>query len=105
MYSRHQQRYQQQSITTASPERLVLKLYDLGISSCRRDDRAKLRAVLVELISSLDFERGGEIADQLHGLYDFCLRASTDESLEPIQDILEGLREAWKQNVVQKKAA
>jgi flagellar protein FliS len=105
MYSRHQQRYQQQSIATASPERLVLKLYDLGITSCRRDDRAKLREVLVELISSLDFERGGEIAEQLYSLYEFCLRESALGDLEPIQDILEGLRDAWNQSVVQKQAA
>lgn len=105
MYSRHQQRYQQQSITTASPERLVLKLYNLGIRSCRQNDRAKLRDVLVELMSSLDFERGGEIADQLHALYEFCLRESAMGSLEPVQEILEGLRDAWSQSVVQKQAA
>lgn len=105
MYSRHQQQYQQQSITTASSERLVLKLYDLGIASCRRDDRAKLRSVLVELMSSLDFERGGEIADRLHALYEFCLNESAMGSLDTVQDILEGLREAWAEGVIQKRAA
>lgn len=105
MYSRHQQQYQQQSIATASPERLVLKLYDLGIASCRRDDRAKVRSVLVELMSSLNHERGGDIAARLQALYEFCLNESAMGELDTVQDILEGLREAWQEGVLERKAA
>lgn len=105
MYSRHHQQYQKQSIKTASPERLVLKLYDLAIASCRQEDRSKLRAVLVELISSLDFERGGEIAERLQALYEFCLNESAMGDLSTVQDILEGLRDAWQQGVLEKQPA
>lgn len=105
MYSRHQQQYQQQSIATAPPERLVLKLYDLGITSCRRDDRAKLRSVLVELMSSLDHEQGGDLAARLQALYEFCLNESAMGDLTAVQEILEGLRDAWQEGVLNRKAA
>mgnify|MGYP006426362853 CR=1 FL=1 len=104
MYSRHHQQYQQQSIKTASPERLVLKLYDLGIASCRRDDRSKVRAVLAELMSSLNFEGGGEIAERLHGIYTFCMNEITTGDVTAVQELLEGLRDAWAEGVMQKRA-
>ncbi len=105
MYSRHHRRYQEQAIQTATPEQLILKLYDLGIASCRNGDRSKLRAVLVELISSLNFEAGGELANRLYAIYEFCLNESAMGDLEPIQDMLQGLRDAWKEGVVEKQPA
>ena len=97
--------YQQQAIRSASPEQLVLKLYDHGIASCRRSDRAKVRAVLVELVSSLDFERGGDLAHGLLALYEYCLTESATGDLNTVEEVLGGLRQAWKQGVVARKAA
>lgn len=105
MYSRPHQRYQEQAIQTASPEQLILKLYDLGIASCRNGDRAKLRSVLVELMSSLNFEVGGELANRLYAIYEFCLNESAMGDLEPIQEMLVGLREAWKEGVLERQPA
>ncbi len=97
--------YQHQSIATASPERLVAKLFDLGVAACHRGDRPHLRAVLVELVGGLDFERGGELAQRLHGLYTFCLAESNDGSLDVVATILGGLREAWQEGVLKQPLA
>lgn len=97
--------YQQQALANATPELLIAKLYDLGIACCHRDDRAKLRAVLVELIASLDFERGGDIAERLHMLYEFCMHESANGDLNVICHLLSGLREAWREAVMPPKAA
>ena len=106
MYGSLQMRqYQQQSVLTSSPEQLVLKIYDLGIAACRRDDRSKVRAVLAELMSSLNFEEGGEVASQLQGLYEYCLIESANGDLETVRTLLEGLREAWREGVMTRKAA
>jgi len=97
--------YQHQAIASSSPAQLVLKLYDLGILCCRRDDRSKLRAVIAELIGSLNFEEGGEIADRLYSLYQYCLNESIDGDLTIVGEVLSGLRDAWKAGVVTRQAA
>lgn len=106
MYAQqHINQYQKQAISSASPNELILKLYELGIGACHREDRAKLRAVLVELMSSLNHEEGGELAGRLHALYEYCLNESAMGDLDVIREVLEGLREAWQESVLAKKAA
>lgn len=97
--------YQQQAVASSTPELLIAKLYDLGVSSCHRQDRAKLRAVLVELIASLDFERGGEIAERLHMIYEFCMYESSAGDLQVVCTLLTGLRDAWREGILSRKAA
>ncbi len=102
---RRMRQYQQQAVRSASPEQLILKLYDHGITSCRRNDHTKVRAVLVELVSSLDFEQGGDIAHRLSDLYSYCLAESATGDLTATEEVLCGLRDAWKQGVMARKAA
>ena len=97
--------YQQQAIRSASPEQIILKLYDLGIASCHQGDRTKVRAVLIELVSSLDFEQGGDIAHRLSALYAYCMAENATGDLTAVEEVLCGLREAWKQGVIARKAA
>lgn len=97
--------YQEQAIASSSPAQLVLKLYDLGIQCCLREDRPRLRAVLAELVGSLNFEEGGDIADRLYALYEYCLNESVHGDLTIVKDVLDGLREAWKQGVVTSQVA
>lgn len=97
--------YQQQAVASASPQQLIAKLYDLGVSACLRDDRSKVRAVLVELIGSLNFEAGGELAQRLYSLYEFCLTESVSGDLEVVSQIFTELRDAWKESVLTRKAA
>ena len=97
--------YQRQAVTSASPDQLIAKLYDLAVAACRREDRAKLRAVLIELTASLNFEKGGEMAQRLHALYEFCLFECGAGDLTVIAELLDGLRSAWKQGVLHRKAA
>lgn len=89
-------RYQRQAVASASPEQLVVKLYDIAIGACLQEDRTKLRRVLVELTAGLDMERGGEIAGRLYALYDFCLHESISGDINVVRDLLDGLRDAWR---------
>ena len=97
--------YQQQAVASASPEQLISKLYDLGVAACHREDRAKVRAVLVELTAGLDLDAGGELAGRLHALYAFCLRQSATGELHVVGELLDGLRTAWREGVLHQKAA
>lgn len=109
-------RYREVDITTASPETLVVKLYEGAIRNARaavlhheagrigERGRAisKAIAIVSELSSALDMEQGGEIASNLSGLYGFVneqlveanLQGSTDR-IEDALRVLDILAEAW----------
>jgi len=100
MYDARQQ-YQQRSVQTSSPEKLIKKLYDEGISACYQDDREHLRNVLVELRSSLDLQNGGEVAERLQAIYDFCLEESATGDLDIVRELLDELRDGWQEGVLE----
>ena len=120
--------YLEQSIQTASPARLVLALYDGAIGAVERatealapsgaDEAVRLEAayateiahkelvkaqnIVSELRYSLDHERGGAIAANLHSLYSWCLAqlveantAKDPSGLPHVQKVLADLRDAW----------
>lgn len=111
-------RYRQNDILTATPEMLVVKLFEGAIRSTRlaqglseptgvaerRRSLSKALAIVGELRASLDLERGGEIAANLDLLYGFVIDRLAEASLgsrdEPMADalrVLEPLNEAWQQ--------
>ena len=64
----------------------------------------KTSNIFIELINSLDFERGGDIAYYLNGLYTYQLKllakANAENNEKYIDDVirvLKGLIEAWKE--------
>jgi flagellar protein FliS len=110
--------YRQQSVLTATPGQLVVMLYDGALrfllqssTALRAGDHllcdAKLRraeAIIDELHSSLDKERGGEIASRLEGIYVFCKRHLNDARIQrdpamidKVSELLGELRDAWVQ--------
>jgi flagellar secretion chaperone FliS len=109
--------YQQQSIMTAPPERLVVMLYDGAIrfffqaaAALREDARATAfdrldrgEAIVAHLLATLDMS-AGEIAERLQGIYVFCKRLLLEARLERdaekvdlVRGYLSDLREAWAQ--------
>ena len=88
--------YQQQAVRAASPEALIDKLYGIGASAAHAGDASRTKRALVELMGALDLEAGGEIAERLHGLYEFSIRSASQGDLEVVAEILEGLRESWR---------
>src|SRR5690606_12968207 len=64
----------------------------------------KARAIISELLATLDLDRGGDIALQLQGLYTFFITHILDATakrdgaeLRKLLPILANLREAWQQ--------
>ena len=84
--------YRDLEVLSASPDRLLLMLFDhllVQLERARlgteRNDLniqvgalVKARAILGELLATLDFEQGGEIAPQLADLYQFMLLQLVD---------------------------
>lgn len=115
--------YLQNMVENANPIRLVIMLYDKAISSLEEAmeavreglddmDRIKSKAenltrvtdILIVLKSSLDEERGKEVAKNLDEIYDILInesvRANMTNDIElmgKIKNILEELRDAWEE--------
>jgi flagellar protein FliS len=116
-----QKTYLEAEVLTASPVRLIEILFDLSVNTlerardcCRKGDIlgrgqavSKVVEILAELTSSLNFEAGGELAQNYARLYDYCQRRvleahlkQSEPMLQEIQCLLVEMREAW-QAVVQ----
>ncbi len=108
--------YRQTQVLTTSSIQLIVLLYDSaiqavelagdGIARRHQSDKARFlgRAVAIvgELSSVLDFERGGEVAKSLYRLYDYMLTEITQANLRNDSRHLDGplrclkeMRGAW----------
>ena len=115
-YGRNVKAYQKSEIETADRGKLLLLVYDHCIKWCHKASEAmvsgdieqrtkaifKVQDGITELICALDFEKGGEIAKNLHGLYDFYNRhlaeanlKNLEKNVEQVREMLESLRGAW----------
>ena len=109
--------YQQQSVLTATPGRLVVMLYDgarrflvqaaaaMREGQLRRADErlGRAEAILDELLGTLDMS-AGQIAERLQAIYIFCRRELLEARrerrpgrIEWVNRQLGELREAWDQ--------
>ncbi len=103
--------YLQQMVETATPVQLIGMLFRRGNELMDEAERAlteqdferanealtKAQKVVAELISSLDMEKGGELAFNLNRLYTFVwerlLHANLRKSVEPLKDA----KQVWEQ--------
>ncbi len=110
--------YKETQIKTATPGKLVVMLYDgavkhlsLALESLNSRQRSydrvsselvRTQDIITELMVSLDFERGGEIAKGLFNLYMWMNRQLLDGNirkdiapLESVRSLLLELRSVW----------
>lgn len=112
--------YKQMAVTTASRGQVLIMLYEAAIRNVRvatmcikKGDIAgrgmaigKTHDIINELLNTLNFEVGGQIARDLERLYNFIaeqllnanLEAST-EKLGIVQKLLSTLLEGWRKAV------
>jgi flagellin-specific chaperone FliS len=88
--------YQQSQVNFASPGELMLKVYDLGIGACAKGDAEQARAVVIELVNSLNFTYS-TIAVGLLRLYNYCLDLIRQGNLDETKRVLSELRATWAQ--------
>ncbi len=117
--------YKQTSVKTASPERLIIMLYDGAIKFLNRakikmneqdieeTNRALLKTqdIISELMIGLNME-AGEIAQNLYNLYDYfqhrLIEANTKKApgiIDEILGYLVELRETWAEAAVKIKSS
>lgn len=112
--------YQQNQIATATPEQILLMLYDGAIRFIRRaivaneegksvrklEGISKCMAIVVEFSDSLNHDIGGNIAADLDALYQFMIRElniarnePTGKHLKTVETLLLDLRDTWDKAV------
>lgn len=108
--------YREMEILSATPERLVVLLFDhlvvhlhrvrIAIDgndiALRTTSLGKARAIVSELLATLDFDKGGRIAADLSGLYTFLLAEMLEvgvhrnaRHVERLSHVAESLRTAF----------
>jgi flagellar protein FliS len=111
------QAYRESAVLTASPEQLVVMLYDgagrflrqaeaaygEGALEHAHDRLGRGEAIIDELLATLDMDQG-EIAERLQAIYVYCKRCLMDARLKRdtaqislVIRLLAELREAWAQ--------
>ncbi len=107
-----------QDVTTADPHRLTLMLMQGALDRLayakgaieRKEFESKsellsrVTAIFMNLRDTLDLDVGGEISQNLYGLYDYMIdqinKAHVDNKLEPIDEVIQlfsPIRDAWVQ--------
>lgn len=108
--------YREREVMTASPARLVVIMFDHLLANLRRASMAadgdqidpyaeglnRARDTVMELLVTIDTERGGDIAKQLRWIYTFVLgelveliRARDADRIERLSGIVGELRSAF----------
>jgi len=120
MTAAYMNQYFENQVKTASPEQLMILLYGGAIRFITEAEEAmaarnpghcggrigKAMAIISELANTLDFEIGGEIAENLAALYTYMnrelLQANIEDDLErlaAVKEMLIGLRDTWLQAI------
>jgi flagellar protein FliS len=118
--------YKQMAIKTATRGQILIMLYEAAIQNVKKASLAldrkdiagkgvaigKAHDIINELVNTLDFEVGGDIARNLERLYNFMteqlVKANLDNSKEPLQQVLkllETLLSGWRGAVEQVQKA
>lgn len=113
--------YQQNQILSASPEQILLMLFDGAIRFTRQAMMAleeeniagfchgvsKSMAIITEFSNSLDHSVGGEIAENLDALYSFMIRELIQANLHKdlkkmrvVETLLVDLRSTWGEAIL-----
>ncbi len=97
--------YLVKEIMEATPEKLLIKIYDFAILHCQKQDLSKTNNALQELIKSLNFEdeKAKEISIGLLKLYQFAQDQMRKRNYDIVLKILTDLRETWLQVFEQTK--
>lgn len=112
--------YKKAQVQTASPEQILLMLYDgairfLNQAKVHMENKnveeshtniIKAQRIITEFMSSLDMDLGGEMAANLFNLYEYLhyrlVQANIKKDLEAIDEVLghlRSLRQTWEEAI------
>lgn len=90
-------KYLANDILDASPQKLLIKVYDFAIAQCNNKNIEKTNRALAELINALKYE-GEEVTNISNGLrrlYEYCQDQVRKQNFDIVLRILTELRATW----------
>ena len=112
--------YQKNEVETATPEKILILLYDGAIQFLNKakiaieqnnipeihNNIVGCEHIILEFINTVDIERGGEFARRITALYDYFYRtlieANMKKDIKKVDEVLKhliDLRATWKQAI------
>lgn len=84
-------------ITEATPQQLLIKIYDFAIINCKKQNLAKTNEALQVLINALSFDNKEvtEVSTGLLKLYQYCKNEMRNKNYTVVYKILTELKESW----------
>jgi len=84
-------------ITQATPQQLLIKIYDFAIVNCKKENLAKTNEALQVLINALSFDgkEVSEISTGLLKLYQYCQNEMRNKNYSIVYKILNELKQSW----------
>lgn len=113
--------YQQTQVQTASPEKLLIMLYDGAIQFLNKARMAMqnkdiegthnnilgAQRIISEFMNTLNLEAGGEVAQNLYNLYEYLhyrlVQANIKKDVEMVDEVLvhlKDLKQTWEQAII-----
>lgn len=113
--------YQQTQVQTASPEKLLIMLYDGAIQFLNKARMAMqnkdiegthnniigAQRIISEFMNTLDLKTGGEVAQNLYNLYEYLhyrlVQANIKKDVEMVDEVLvhlKDLKQTWEQAII-----
>jgi len=96
-HSTRMNQYLIKEIMEATPQQLLIKVYDFAILNCNKHNMVKTNNALQELINSLNYdtEPVRQISHGLLKLYLFCQDQMRKQKYDVVNKILVELRATW----------
>jgi flagellar protein FliS len=90
--------YLVKEIMEATPQQLLIKIYDFAILNCRKRNLEKTNKAIQELINFLRFddETTRDVSIGLYRLYLFCQDQMRKQNYDIVNKVLVELRETWQ---------
>jgi len=91
--------YLNNEILSATPEQLIMRIYDFAIVNCQKHNMIKTNDALQVLINALNFDNPAakEVSMGLMRLYQFCQDQMRKRKYDVVQRVLTELKESWEQ--------
>lgn len=106
MYTAHSfqnktNQYLVNQISIASPQQLIMKVYDFAIMNCQKNEMLKTNEALQVLINALNFDEPSakEISSGLLKLYQYCQDQMRKHNNQIVLKILTDLRNTWRESM------